>query len=614
MSPGFRNSKQESIKSNTIGSIKNSYSASSLKRNKDKKSALDNQILGYTTTPATNTFLASKHLHKYASVDNILYDTKNLSLKPSLKVKSSKLEAKQSKNSSMDDMIQRSYLDNQIKLASKKHPSNLKIKKEKIKTKKKKKDLDYLSKKLLESNMKLGQEPLSINIVNTNHLHLSGYGSNIKPSQSINTEDDKKENFHSIIKAFKPNQTALVKGSADAVQDDRKTKKFKQEIKTTKPSKHAQKSTRSNTANASKRAESETRKSLTASETHPAEKRSSSQPPVKENNNLEAKVESYVATYAFDSRTGFIPMKDDKQNQDRCFIMPNFANITNNWLFGVCDGHGINGHFASDHVKQFLPTNIELLDYMLLRQKYKEASTPAEKNPDGSGGFFDNDEEDLASYLLSKDRRKKYTVISEGFIKTACDIQNRSFNVDYSGTTVVTVMLSGNNLTCANVGDSRAILGSLRSKEDAALIEDNKDEFQIEAVAGPNSTGDKMWMSTSLSIDHKPDRTDEYERIINTDGRVDPFREENGDPVGPARVWLKTQNIPGLAMSRSIGDLVASTVGVIPEPEFFELTLNDSDKFLVLATDGVWEFIDNKECVRLVSPFWEANPPDPEGA
>lgn len=48
---------------------------------------------------------------------------------------------------------------------------------------------------------------------------------------------------------------------------------------------------------------------------------------------------------------------------------------------------------------------------------------------------------------------------------------------------------------------------------------------------------------------------------------MDPFREPDGEPIGPARVWLKDENIPGLAMSRSIGDNVASSVGVIPEPE-----------------------------------------------
>lgn len=42
--------------------------------------------------------------------------------------------------------------------------------------------------------------------------------------------------------------------------------------------------------------------------------------------------------------------------------------------------------------------------------------------------------------------------------------------------------------------------------------------------------------------------------------------EFNGDPIGPQRVWLKTENIPGLAMSRSVGDKVAHSVGVSSDP------------------------------------------------
>jgi serine/threonine protein phosphatase PrpC len=49
-------------------------------------------------------------------------------------------------------------------------------------------------------------------------------------------------------------------------------------------------------------------------------------------------------------------------------MLKNFANIKNNWYLGVCDGHGLNGHFASDHVKKYLPANIELLDYMAMKQ------------------------------------------------------------------------------------------------------------------------------------------------------------------------------------------------------------------------------------------------------
>lgn len=67
----------------------------------------------------------------------------------------------------------------------------------------------------------------------------------------------------------------------------------------------------------------------------------------------------------------------------------------------------------------------------------------------------------------------------------------------------------------------------------------------------------KVWVAHALSKDHKPDDIEEKQRILKSNGRVDPFREPNGDPIGPARVWLRTENIPGLAMSRSIGDIVA---------------------------------------------------------
>ena len=46
-------------------------------------------------------------------------------------------------------------------------------------------------------------------------------------------------------------------------------------------------------------------------------------------------------------------------------------------------------------------------------------------------------------------------------------------------------------------------------------------------------------------------------------------------------------------MTRSFGDEVAARVGVIAEPEILELDLCKDDKFIVLASDGVWEFLSN---------------------
>lgn len=82
--------------------------------------------------------------------------------------------------------------------------------------------------------------------------------------------------------------------------------------------------------------------------------------------------------------------------------------------------------------------------------------------------------------------------------------------------------------------------------------------------------------------------------------------------MGPARVWLKHQDVPGLAMSRSLGDGAAASVGVIAVPEVLELDLTPADKFIVLGSDGVFEFISNEEAVKMVIPYWKLG--DTEGA
>jgi hypothetical protein len=50
-------------------------------------------------------------------------------------------------------------------------------------------------------------------------------------------------------------------------------------------------------------------------------------------------------------------------------------------------------------------------------------------------------------------------------------------------------------------------------------------------------------------------------------GRIDAFKDSNGGPVGPMRVWLKNEDSPGLAMSRSLGDGLAESLGVIATPD-----------------------------------------------
>ena len=74
-----------------------------------------------------------------------------------------------------------------------------------------------------------------------------------------------------------------------------------------------------------------------------------------------------------------------------------------------------------------------------------------------------------------------------------------------------------------------------------------------------------------------------------------------GRHVGPYRVWLKNEQAPGLAMSRSIGDLVAQSAGVIPNPEIIQMPKLNEHIAVVVGSDGVWEFLTNERVCAIVS-------------
>ena len=44
-----------------------------------------------------------------------------------------------------------------------------------------------------------------------------------------------------------------------------------------------------------------------------------------------------------------------KTNQDTHLEVKDLANVKGLWMFGVMDGHGINGHHVSEYVRKHLP-------------------------------------------------------------------------------------------------------------------------------------------------------------------------------------------------------------------------------------------------------------------
>ena len=226
---------------------------------------------------------------------------------------------------------------------------------------------------------------------------------------------------------------------------------------------------------------------------------------------------------------------------------------------------------------------------------------------------------EIAFCTMGKSKRQR--VLADAFHRTNDALLTSSVDVNFSGTTVVSVIISGKLIVCSNAGDSRAILASMKTKEDAPAGLENESPTAANATASMGTAGASLklknsigsnaeWRVKELSRDHKPDDPGEKERILDHYGRVAHYKDAKGNDIGPARVWLQTENIPGLAMSRSMGDRVAQSVGVSCEPELIEHRVCDEDKFIVIASDGVWEFLDNERVMKLVIPFWYCNRPD----
>ena len=108
-------------------------------------------------------------------------------------------------------------------------------------------------------------------------------------------------------------------------------------------------------------------------------------------------------------------------------------------------------------------------------------------------------------------------------------------------------------------------------------------------------------------------RSEEKKRIIKNGGEIHPFIDENGNYEDDIeRVWVKDKQYPGLAISRSIGDLIGRKVGIISVPTFICKKIDNRSKFIILGSDGFWDVVGFPEIINVVKPY--LNSGDPETA
>ena len=198
-------------------------------------------------------------------------------------------------------------------------------------------------------------------------------------------------------------------------------------------------------------------------------------------------------------------------------------------------------------------------------------------------------------------------------LTSACDDKLRGgaqgIDASFSGATEVALLINSGVLYCAGVGDSRAVLGT--SKPPTIVYAEQpprgEDKLLLQEVMRRRSVQvDHPLQAVQLTKDQKPEDPVELDRISNSGGVVKRLMDENGHNIGPWRVWKKDTNHPGLAMSRSIGDSVGTEIGVISTPHLCMHKLQEEDAFIVVASDGVWDVMENSEVVDYVEAYRHA--------
>jgi protein phosphatase 1L len=177
---------------------------------------------------------------------------------------------------------------------------------------------------------------------------------------------------------------------------------------------------------------------------------------------------------------------------------------------------------------------------------------------DGHGGSF------VAEYLQNsvgsvfKELMRTNTMSIVEVIYTTLKVMTENVPISHGmhcGSTCLICVKYGDVLYFANSGDCRAIMNS-----------------------GPNVI--------QVTHDHKPNSPSEYDRITGLGGMV------TYNPNDAPRV------MGNLAVSRSIGDFSLFPF-VTWEPEGFVIQYNNNNNILVMASDGLWDTMTNKEVMDI---------------
>jgi len=311
--------------------------------------------------------------------------------------------------------------------------------------------------------------------------------------------------------------------------------------------------------------------------------------------------------YAYMSQKGYYPDDPHKANQDAYSVSERFGTKeSNDGFFAVYDGHGRDGdrcsQFARDKMPEYLAKNINKMKAKEAKEIKSKLDTMASRNP----GQPTNP---LSHVELSKDQMQKACLKAH----VECNIamhQDPHVDDSLSGTTAISAYIHGrrNRVTICNVGDSRAVLGKAiqpngygqRQALKAFPLSRDQTPYRKDERIRIRKTGARILSLDQLEglepINDKDDGSDDDEGDIELGEELD----EGGDPP---RVWSPDGDYPGTAFTRSLGDALAEELGVYAEPEMLTREIKPDDRVIIIASDGIFEFLTNQSVIDICAKF-----------
>ena len=134
------------------------------------------------------------------------------------------------------------------------------------------------------------------------------------------------------------------------------------------------------------------------------------------------------------------------------------------------------------------------------------------------------------------------------------------------------------NLNCFQVGAAACIIYITKENGKRCLYSANVGDTRSILISENNYK--------RLSYDHRADDSKEYKRIVN-----------EGGIVFAGRVY------GSLMLGRAFGDWELKSYGVTCEPYIKRININHDDKYIILATDGVWDTLEDIDVYDLSKKF-----------